>query len=38
MVALRSGDRVASKKLNVALTPITSIYRYPFDEYRGTVK
>ncbi|KAG2501040.1 hypothetical protein HYH03_000859 [Edaphochlamys debaryana] len=36
-LTLKSGDRVFTRKMDIPLTPTTSLYMYPFDEYTGTV-
>ncbi|KAG2501041.1 hypothetical protein HYH03_000860 [Edaphochlamys debaryana] len=37
LLTLKSGDRVFTRKMEIPLTPTTSLYMYPFDEYTGTV-
>ncbi|KAG2428184.1 hypothetical protein HXX76_011864 [Chlamydomonas incerta] len=36
-LSMKTGDRVTSKKMELSLTPTTSLYLYPFDEYTATV-
>ncbi|KAG2486901.1 hypothetical protein HYH03_014401 [Edaphochlamys debaryana] len=36
-LSLKTGDRVFTRKLDIPLTPTTSLYMYPFDKYTGTI-